>query len=289
MTVQSYVKVHSIRDALCELQKAGRQVLIVGGTDLLIKVHKSHLEPFNAVDIGDVAELEGITETQTGIRIGSVTRLADIASSQLLPGALQILAQGAILIGSPQIRNMGSLGGNLCNASPSADTSAPLLALNASVEILSPGEKRVLSLDAFFTGPGTTVLAKDEILVSVQIPHPAPGAVGQYIKHSPRRAMDLAIVGIAVVGWHTDGKLQVRIALSAAAPRALRARETEAYLQGKNSLELEAITSAARIASSEISPISDIRSSGSYRTQMVRTLTARALTALSIELGGGGK
>ncbi|MEI8132652.1 MAG: FAD binding domain-containing protein [Leptolinea sp.] len=286
MTVQSYVKVHSITDAFSELQKDGLRRIIVGGTDLLIKGHNQRIEPFNAIDIGDVPELAGITETQTGVRIGAVTKLADIASSQSLKGALQVLSQGAVLVGSPQIRNMASLGGNLCNAAPSADTAAPLIALNASVEILSPNNNRTIPLETFFTGPGATVLAKNEILAAVHIPYSAPGSVGLYIKHTPRRAMDLAIVGIAVVLWHKGGKLQARIALSAVAPTPLRARLAEVYLEDKNTLNSESIATAAQITSTEITPISDIRSTTSYRIQMVRTLTARALTALSAELGG---
>jgi CO/xanthine dehydrogenase FAD-binding subunit len=289
MTVQSYVKVHSLTEAFSELQKTGRPRLIVGGTDLLIKTHNQRIEAFDAIDIGDVAELAGISETNTGVRIGAVTKLADVASSQTLKGALQVLAQGAVLVGSPQIRNMASLGGNLCNAAPSADTSSPLLALDASVEILSPRGNRMVSIETFFTGPGTTVLEKDEILAAVHIPFPAPGAVGKYVKHTPRRAMDLAIAGIAVVLWLIDGKLHTRIALGAVAPTPMRAHQAEAYLEEKNTLDLESIIKASQIAASEISPISDIRSTSGYRTQMVRTHTARALTELCTELDWEGE
>lgn len=289
MTIQSYVKVQTVADALAELQKGGRRRLIVGGTDLLIKVHNQRVDAFDAVDIGDVAELTGITQSPAGVRIGAVTRLADVAASPLLTGALKVLAQGAVVVGSPQIRNMGSLGGNLCNAAPSADTAAPLLALDAEVELVSPRGTRRLPLAGFFTGPGATVLAKDELLAAVHISHPAAGAAGQYIKHSPRRAMDLAIAGIAVVVWRAEGRLHARIALGAVAPTPLRARQAEAYLELHNTLNAENIAEAARIAATEISPISDVRSTARYRSQMVRTLTARALTALSAQLRPEGK
>lgn len=284
--IVDYVRPSSVQEALSVLETASAPVrVIAGGTDLLTRVRPDAPDPVVALDISALAELAGIEREAEGLRIGAATKLADVASSDLLTGVWQVLACGAGQVGSPQIRNLATIGGNVCNASPAADTIPCLLILGAEAEAVSPRGRRRIALDEFFLGPGRTVLAKDEILAAVYIPEPWPGAVATYLKHSPRRAMDLAVVGVGVLLARTAaGRFEVRIALGAVAPTPLRATGAEALLREAARLDDTVIHEAARLAAQAAVPIDDVRASAEYRTEMVRTLTARALRRLSTNL-----
>jgi carbon-monoxide dehydrogenase medium subunit len=239
-----------------------------------------------ALDVTDLPELVGIERTAEGLRIGAATRLADIAASDLLSGVWRVLALGAGQVGSPQIRNLATIGGNVCNASPAADTIPCLLILDAQAEAISPRGHRRLPVAELFVGPGKTVLANDELLGALILPNPLPGALATYIKHSPRRAMDLAVVGVGVLlaRARAGGPIEARIALGAVAPTPVRATGAESFLREAAHLDKAAIEQAALLAAQAIVPISDVRASAEYRTEMVRALTARALHQLSANL-----
>jgi len=251
--------------------------ILCGGTDLLLKLRLQEDSAVALVDISDISELIGIEKKMDGIKIGSVTKMADVEQTSLLGGALKILAFGASQVGSPQIRNLASVGGNLCNASPSADTAAPLLALDAEVELISFNGRRKLKLLDFFIGPGKTALEKDEILSAIWIPNPPARSEGVYIKHSVRGAMELAMVGVAVVLWIENSSLNGRIALSAVAPTPVRAFKAETLLNQITIFDEDHFYNVAKLAIKEIKPITDVRASAKYRNEMAYQLTKRAL------------
>lgn len=274
--IEDYVRAATIQEACTLLEQPDHRV-IAGGTDILLKAKNMPVPAIHLVDIGAITELSGITAAAGGIRIGAATRLADIARSPLLQTpALIALVQGAVQVGSPQIRNLATVGGNLCNAAPSADTAAPLLVLEARAEIESSAGRYSLPLDEFFTGPGKTVLKPGELLTAVFIPTPQPQARAVYLKHSPRRAMDLAVAGVAALFTHGQ-QPQARFALSAVAPTPRRIAAVEQFLQEASVLDEGVIQDAARLAAQAAQPISDVRSSAAYRTRMVEVLSRRAL------------
>jgi CO/xanthine dehydrogenase FAD-binding subunit len=274
----TYTKARSLDEALGLLQLQPARI-IAGGTDLLLEPRHGGC-PYHVIDISRVAELDGIEFNMAEVRIGAATRMADIAGCDRLSGSLAVLAQGAAQVGSIQIRHQATLGGNLCHASPSADTAAPLLALDAWLEIASAYRTRQLPLKEFFFGPGQTALQAGEVLSHVVIPQPSPSATGEYVKLSRRRAMDLAIVGVCVVLERLGGRPDPRIALAAVAPTPMRAELAEAWLRHSEPWDAATLHQAACMAAEASSPIDDIRGSAAYRREMVRNLTERILGSL---------
>ena len=276
---QDYSRATTIEEALASMERATKPYrVIAGGTDLLLQAQRGKgNRPVSLISISDVDELAGMEVSSEGLRIGAVTKLADIERSNLLKGGLQVLTQGIKEVGSLQIRHLATIGGNICNASPSADTIPALLALEASVIILSPKGKRSVPLLQFFLGPGKTVLRRNELLASIIIPSLPTDACGIYIKLKSRGALDLAIVSVAVLLVKKDGVLDPRIALGAVAPTPIRAKLAESLLAKAPCIDDATIRQAALQASIEASPITDVRASAEYRKEMVKTLTERAL------------
>lgn len=279
----AYLQPASIEEALSALASLGEGAhLLAGGTDLLVRMKRNITVPTHVINLKKIPDLNVIRADGAAavLRLGALTTLGEIESSPVVKEHCPVLAATAGKMASAQVRNLATVGGNLCNASPAADTAPPLLALDAAARILSPRGERMLPLSAFFTGPGQTALARDEILAEVLVPLPAPGTVAAYLKHGIRRAMDIAIVGVAVCLRTGPGNPpraeHVRIALGAVAPTPIRAYAAERVLAEKG-LGEDAINEAARTASLETRPISDIRSSAEYRTEMVRVLTRRAI------------
>jgi CO/xanthine dehydrogenase FAD-binding subunit len=263
--------------------------LLAGGTDLLLKYPQQPEADLTLVDITGVIGLSGIAEERDGVAIGAATRLAEIITSDLIADRYPVLAEGAVVVAGPQIRNLATLGGNVCNASPSADTIAPLLVLDAEARIVSASGRRSVPLGEFFTGPGQTVLEPGELLESLWLPWPAPGAIASYTKLSPRRAMDLAVVGVAVALWSDRDGLQSRIGLGAVAPTPLRSRTAEAVINGVNEVTPELAAEAGRTVAAGVSPISDLRASAAYRRLMVERLVTRMLLELGSRTADGEK
>ena len=286
--IQSYIRVGSIQQALAQMQQAapvGNARLLAGGTDLLPQVHTGRIADVVLVDVSDVPELQGISADGDGLRIGSATKLADIVRSPFLAGGLRVLADSAAQVGSVQIRHLATLGGNLCNASPSADTAPALLALDAEAVIVSQTGERRIPLDRFFAGPGRTALEPGELLAAILLPDRWRKGAAIYLKHAPRNAMDLAVVGAAAAfSQQPNGSPEVRLALGAVAPTPIRARRAEAQFLSAPALDEQAIREAAACAAAEASPISDVRASAAYRRAMAEVLVARALR---IVLRGG--
>ncbi len=252
---------------------------LAGGTDLVIAMKEKGLVPKYIVDLKRVPGLTGIRENSDGsITLGALTTMYEIETSPLIKKKYPFLAQSAAEVGSIQIRNRATIGGNMANATPSADTAPALIALDATAHIAGANGERSLSLEEFFKGPGQSAMSPDEILTEITIPKRAPNLVGEYIKFSPREMMDLAYVGVAVT-YHLDSEKRcagVRIVLGAVAPTPIRAKRAEAALEGEPLTEVLA-EKTGTIAAEEAKPISDVRSSADYRRAMVGAMTKRAL------------
>jgi CO/xanthine dehydrogenase FAD-binding subunit len=253
---------------------------LAGGTHLVIAMKEKGLVPKYIVDLKRVPGLNQIRENGDGsITLGALTTMYAIETAPLIMKKYPFLAQSAAEVGSIQIRNRATIGGNMANATPSADTAPALIALDATAKIAGADGERAIPLEEFFKGPGQTVMSSFEILTEITIPKTDPRLVGEYIKFSPREMMDLAYVGVAVV--YNLGKKDkkcdgVRIVLGAVAPTPIRAKRAEAALEGQVLTEALA-EKAGQIAAEEAKPISDVRSSADYRRAMVRAMTKRAL------------
>ena len=253
---------------------------LAGGTDLVIAMKEKGLVPKYIVDLKRISGLSGIREQGDGsITIGALTTMRETETSPLITRKYPFLSQSAAEVGSIQIRNRATVGGNMANATPSADGAPALIALNATAKITGANGDRTAALEEFFRGPGQTVMTSDEILTEITIPKTGPRLVGEYIKFSPREMMDLAYVGVAVTYnlGGSDRKCEdVRIVLGAVAPTPIRAKRAEAALEGQVLTEALA-EKVGQIAAEEAKPISDVRSSADYRRAMVGAMTMRAL------------
>ena len=196
-----YLEPESIEEALTILsQYQGKSKIIAGGTDLMLQMRNKAIKPEYVVDITRIPGLDRVTfDGQQGLRLGALTTIRALETSVELQRKYPILSQAASQLGSVAIRNVATVGGNLCNALPSAETSQVLVALSAQVRIIGPQGERTVPLEDFFTGVGKTLLQPDEVLLEILVPEPAPHTSGVYIKHSPRGPIDLAIVNITVL------------------------------------------------------------------------------------------
>ncbi len=253
---------------------------LAGGTDLVIAMKEKGLSPKYVVDLKRVPNLSGIREEADGsLTIGALTTMREVETSPAVCKRFPFLAQSAAEVGSIQIRNRATIGGNMANATPSADVAPALLALEAKAKIAGAAGERTLNLEEFFRGPGQTVMLPEEILTAIVIPATHPKLVGEYIKFSPREMMDLAYVGVAVALVLNGVKREcesARIALGAVSPTPMRARKAEAVIE-RQILTEELAERAGEEAAKECKPISDVRSSAEYRRAMVGAMTKRAL------------
>jgi len=278
---------HSLEEALSQRAEYGRDALpIAGGQSLLVMLRNKLIDPKVLLDLEPLGELRDLQPRADGISIGAMTTFFDLISSADVHKASPILAQAAAKVGSTAIRNLGTIGGNLCHNEPGADLPPALLALNASVELRSRKDTRKVPLTEFFQGYFETAVEADEILSRVDIPTLPQGACGAYIKHSISPE-DLAIAGVAVVlvpdGKNPVSARELRIGLGGVSPVPLRALKAEAALNGR-ALTDDSIRAAAEIAASEAEPMSDPHSSADYRRKMIKVLVRRALAAA---IGGG--
>jgi carbon-monoxide dehydrogenase medium subunit len=274
-----YFAPKSVPEALSLLERYGADAkVIAGGTDVMVDI-KYKEEPGCLVNIKAIAGLRGIEESAGGVRIGPLTTIHEIESSALLRDKLPVLWEAAHQFASLQIRNTATIGGNICRASPSGETLSPLLVLEAQARVAVGGRESVEPFTSFFAGPGKTRLGSKGLLTAIEIPFPAFGSRSAYLKHAVRGAMDIAMVGVAVlITSDTAGKTfqDVRIGLGAVAPTPLRAAKAETLLRGK-AATAALIKEAAAAAAGESSPIDDQRSSAEYRRWIVEALTRRGL------------
>ena len=262
--------------------------VIAGGTDLLVSMKGREISPQYIINIKAIPNLDGINYSQKdGLVIGALTTLAEIESSPIIGERFPILSSAAHQTGSPHIQNIGTIGGNLCNAAPSADMAPSLIGLEAKAKIKGLTGERAVTVEQFFLGPGVSVLKAGEILTEIQVPNPPPHTRGVYLKLPARTAIDIAVVGVAVVvTLDTKGVniADAKIVLGAVAATPIRARQAEDIIKGK-ALDDELIQKAAQAAADEAKPISDVRGSASYRKEMVKVLTNRALKQATTQKG----
>ena len=250
--------------------------LLAGGTDIVIGMKALTETPQSVISLQNIPGLEGITtEADNSISIGAMTKAREVELSADIQQYHTALAEGAAEIGSIQIRNLATIGGNIAHASPAADTVAGLLVADAQVDIASADGERTVPIDELFTGPGQTVLAPGEIITRFRLPSPASGS--HYIKHKIREVMDLAFIGVAAAVNLDNGVItDARIGLAAVAPTPIRATEAENLLKG-NELTAELLAQAGEAAAAAATPISDLRCSAEHRSEMVDVLTRRTV------------
>lgn len=264
-------------DVLSDPSSAARP--LAGGTDLIPQIREGTTRfpvPWRLVSLHRLTALRGI-DAGDSLRIGAATTMWEIAHSEVVRSRFAALAEGASLVGSVQTMHMATVGGNLCNAAPSADTAPALLALDAEALITGPNGARRLPLGELFTAPGQTALQRGELLTELRIPPLPPGTGTAYRRQTPRGRMDIAVAGVAVALTTSGSRItRARVALGAVAPTPMRAREAEAALENEDASD-ETFARAAAIAARECAPIGDQRGSATYRRHLVRVLTERLL------------
>jgi len=243
----------------------GRAQALAGGTDLLVELKEQLRRADCVVNIKRIPGLGGLSfDPRTGLRIGALATAREVETSPEVLQHYASLAQAARELGSIQVRNRATIVGNICRASPSADTLPPLIADGAILKTSA----RSVPLETFFTGPGKTLLKPGELVTAIELPAPGPRTGKAYLKHGRRKAMELATVGVAV----SVSPESARIVLGAVAPTPIRAtRAEQVFLKSKN------VAEAAEAAMNEAQPISNVRASAEYRREMVRVLTRRAI------------
>jgi carbon-monoxide dehydrogenase medium subunit len=266
-----------------------RTRIVAGATDFLVRWRQGLWKPRAVLSIQRIPELDRIDyNPATGLHLGPLVTIRTLERHPLIQQHYPALSQAATTFAGVQIRNLATVGGNICNASPAGDSLPALLAYEAECRLIGPDGERLIPLESFVLGPGRTALQSAEILIDLHLPPPPPRTGGFYIKHSPRSAMDISTVGVSSVVTLEEGDgicREVRIALGAVAPTVLRARAAETLLRGQR-LEAGLIQQAARAAMAEASPIDDIRGTARHRRAIVEALTGRTLRS-AIQMAQG--
>lgn len=274
-----YVRAGSLKEA-SELasEKGSKAILMAGGTDVILLMKAKAVPADTVIDIKEISDLDSIVFSEgEGMRIGALAKLFDIQTSDIVRQKMPALADAAHYVASAQIRRKGTMAGNICNASPSADTASILLAMDAKVKVYNNENEKEIPIGDFFKGVKKTCLEKGDIVTEIFVPELKKGEGSAYFKHSVRKAMDLAIVGVAA--WvKMDGNrvADCRIAMGGVGTTPLRANSAEKILKG-SVLTDDLLEKAAVAASEECSPISDVRASAEYRKDMIRVYTKRAV------------
>ncbi|MEM0020582.1 MAG: xanthine dehydrogenase family protein subunit M [Fervidicoccaceae archaeon] len=270
-----YTRADSLSVAL-DLLKEGNWKLLAGGTDLLIDIKTGRQAPKKLLDISRINEIRYVRPNENIIRIGGGSRLQELLENIVIRERLPLLASAIREMASWQIRNVATIAGNLCNASPAADSAPPLLVHEAKVRLASTAGSRIVPLKDFFIGPRKTVMRDDEMLTEIEVPS-LEGYSYWYYKLGRRNAFTLSVVSVAVALKIEDGKFSdVRIALGSVAPKPVRALSVEEELVERNA-DVSLAYRAAELVERDISPISDVRASADYRMKVSKVLIKRAL------------
>ncbi len=271
----------SVADALGLLKTYGTKArVLAGGTDLLLAMKKRAVTPEHLVNVKNIKALKGISyNDKKGVKIGSLVTITVLEESAVIKEKAPALWDAALVMASPQVRTLATIGGNICSAVPSADTAPPLIALGAEAVLAGPKGERTVLVEKLFKGPAESKVARNEILTHIVIPKQPPKSSTCYLKLMRRAALDLALVGVAVyLCLDKDGKTckEARVALGAVAPTPIRAPMAEKLLTGKEVTE-ELADEAGKVAVTMCSPITDLRASLGYRCDMIEVLTKRAV------------
>lgn len=275
-----YLKPKTVEELTALLAEHGREArLLAGGTDLLVLMRDRLARPKYVIDIKGIEELhELLWDEEKGLTIGAAVTLRELIASPIVKQRFAVLWKGANALADPIIRARATLVGNICNASPAADTAPALLVLNAEVITASERGERAIKVHEFFKGVKRTALQEGEFVKAVRVPTPPDGARGDYLKWGRTRGEDLAVVGVAALVSGSEERL-VRLALSSVAPTPLLVPEVEEIFRQSGSLD-EQIEKAVSVVRERISPISDVRASREYRLHMAGVLTRRILKQL---------
>jgi len=269
-------------DQAVECLKDGDVTILAGGTDLTPQFQAGRVKiKQTLMNIRHIPQLSGITLEGKEIRIGALSTITEVMEHPLVRQHLPVLVEACNHFASDQIRNAGTIGGNICNASPAGDTLIPLMVLDACVELASMPEAKLyrhcMPLSTFFVGPGKTRRSLCELVTGVRIPVPGPNHVAHFYKHGTRPALDISTISIGIAGTMQDGALSnVRVAFGAVAPTPVRASQTEKALEGRK-LDAATIDQAAATARDEVKPIDDVRATAWYRKEMIHNITKRIL------------
>jgi carbon-monoxide dehydrogenase medium subunit len=287
MNFGQYIRPADLGEALAALATHGADALVIaGGTDLVPVMRKTRYEAEGGggnearilVDVGRLAEIDGVHEAGDAIRVGASCTMSAIAASALLNEKAPVLVEAAKTVGSPLVRNRATVAGNLATASPSADTAPALLALDARVRLASAaGGVRELPLDEFFVAYRRTALADGELITDVLIPLPSPTTRGRFEKVGLRSADAISVVCVAAV-LEMEGTTctKARVALGAVAPVPVRARAVEKALEGRD-VDAATARASASLVHEDIAPIDDVRGSGAYRRLVAEAVVARTI------------
>ena len=276
-----YFAPQSLDEAVTLLKERGDGAkLLAGGTDLLVQMKEAGLHPGSVISLHALPELRGIEfDEAQGLRVGAAVDMAAIDSFPAVRERYSALADGAGIVGSVQTRNMATLGGNIANAAPSADTAPPMVVLDAIATAVGPDGSREIAVSELFAGAGRTALGPHEVLVAFRLPTPPPRTGSVYQRHTPRKTMDIAAVGVGIrltLAPEGDTIREAQICLGAVAPTVIRAPEAEEALVGRPASE-EAFARAAELAQAAARPISDVRGSAEFRRHLVGIMTKRCL------------
>lgn len=254
--------------------------VLAGGTDLLVQLKTGRRETSLVVDVKRIPELMAIRMEEGGLRLGAAAPCIRVATHPDVVANYPSLVEIASLIGGTAIQGRASIGGNLCNAAPSADAVPLLIALSAVARVAGPSGMREIPVEAFCVAPGKNAMAPGEFLVELFLPRPAAGFRAHYLRFIPRNEMDIAVVGVGVSATVTDGKITAaRLALAAVGPTPLFVPEVSEALVGQ-APTAELIAKAAAIAEAAAKPISDMRAPADYRRHLCGVLSRRALSAV---------
>lgn len=291
MKAFDYERPSTFEDA-CRLLNAagGSKKVLAGGTDLIVKTRHKVIAPEGMISLKDVPGLSDISfDTEKGLFLGPMVRLSDVEAADVVKTQYPALAAAVATIGSTQVRNRATIGGNICNAAPSADSPPVLIAYGAFVVIGDGKKERKVLLEEFFTGPGETVLRVGEIVKQIVVPPPPKNIFATYIK-AARSALDIALVGVALLAEFDPADRVVKdlkVALAAVAPTPVRSRQMERIVIG-NKLDDAIIEKAVVESCTDACSITDIRTTEGYRDTLVETHTRQALEAARSWIDKGG-
>jgi len=269
----------SVEEAVKILHENNNLKIISGGTDVLIKLHHGDMKEVELLSLKNLKELDFIKVLENDtIEIGSTTCFTNIYRHKIIKDFIPALGQGAVSMGGPQIRNMATIGGNVCNGAVSADSAPSLFAFNAKLRLRSFKGERIVPIEEFYEGPGKVNIRKDEILISILIEKKDyEGVRGTYIKYSNRKAMDISMLGVCVLASMKENKFKdLRIALGVAAPTPIRCKDAEKYALGLEYSE-ENINNIALYAVKSASARDSWRASKAYREHLIKELTVRGI------------
>lgn len=273
----AYLRPATLKEAFSLLENYGEKAkVIAGGTDVMVGLKATREEPEFLIALKHLPELSYISGNGS-IRIGSCATLTEIQRNPVIRERLPVLKDAVDNIGSVQIRNVGTIGGNICNAAPSSDTGVALLTLGAKVRIVSSDGEKTVGLEDFFLGPNQTILAPGEIVAEFIIPQPQPHSGGAYWKHTRRKALQLPLIGIGVTLSFKDDLLtctDAKIALGVAAPTPMRAKEAERILIG-HTIDNALLKQAGEVAVKESRVRDSIRCAAWYRRDMIKVYVKR--------------